>query len=151
MPWYAHIPVMFVSGLMWYGLIGQVVFGNPFGSEPASNAEFWLMSMLSVGLVLFFFTMRLITQADETGIIVRFTPLKSQSIPYEKVIGMEIVSYHLLSYGGLGLRWSPDKGWAYIMGSRRGLKLQLADGAQLLIGSRQPEELLRCIERYHLK
>lgn len=151
MPWYTHIPIFLVSGLIWYGWIQQIFFGISYGDKPASHAELWMGSVLGLALLIFFFMMRLVTRADEDGIMIRFKPLRSRYIPYPAITGMKVVSYHLLSYGGIGLRWTPYKGWAYIMGSMRGVKLQFADGEELLIGSRDPERLLQFIESQKLE
>ncbi|MFB9762051.1 hypothetical protein [Ectobacillus funiculus] len=146
MPWYTYIPIFLISGFIWYGWIQQTFFNISFGDKPMSNAELLLGSMIGLALSIFFVMLRLVTEVKEEGIIVRFTPLRSRYIPYTGIAGMEVVSYHLLSYGGLGLRWTPYKGWAYIMGSMRGVKLQFADGEELLIGSKDPERLLQLIE-----
>lgn len=151
MPWYTYIPIVLVCGLIWYGCIQQIFFGIPYGDKSASNAELWIGSVLGLALLIFFLMMRLVTGLDEDGIMIRFQPLRSRYIPYKGIIGMEVVSYHLLSYGGIGLRWTPHKGWAYIMGSMRGVKLQFADGEELLIGSKDPEQLLQLIESRRLK
>ncbi|MFP3124326.1 hypothetical protein OH784_16495 [Ectobacillus funiculus] len=146
MPWYTYIPIFLISGFIWYGWIQQTFFKISFGDKPMSNAELLLGSLLGLALSIFFIMLRLVTEVKEEGIIVRFTPLRSRYIPYTRISGMEVISYHLLSYGGLGLRWTPYKGWAYIMGSMRGIKLQFADGEELLIGSKDPERLLQLIE-----
>lgn len=146
MPWYTYIPILLVSGLIWHGLIQQVFFGISFWDTSMGNVELWMGSFLGLALPIFFLTIRLITQVDEEGIAVRFTPLRSRYILHTQITGIEIVSYHLLSYGGLGLRWAPGKGWAYIMGSMRGVKLRFVDGEELLIGSKHPEKLLQFME-----
>jgi hypothetical protein len=43
-------------------------------------------------------------------------------------------------YGGYGIR-SNRQGTAYIAGGRRGVRLKLANGATLVVGSQKPDEL----------
>lgn len=151
MPWYTYIPVFLVSGFIWYGWIQQTFFRVSFGDKSMSNTELLIGSTLGLAMSIFFVMMRLVIQVDDERIMVRFTPLRARYILYTEITGMEVVSYHLLSYGGLGLRWTPRKGWAYIMGSMHGVKLQFADGEELLIGSKDPERLLQFIESRTLK
>jgi hypothetical protein len=32
-PWYFIVPIILVTGLIWYGFIQQIVFGIPFWNE----------------------------------------------------------------------------------------------------------------------
>ena len=49
-------------------------------------------------------------------------------------------------YGGYGIR-TTRHGTAYIAGGNRGVRLELAKGGTILIGSERPEELVSAITR----
>jgi hypothetical protein len=146
-PWYFFVPIILVTGLIWYGFIQQIVFDIPFGTNPASDTEIWiLLGVLGILLPIFFLSIKLTTEVQEDGIYVRFSPFVSRFLPYKDIKQVEACTYNPLSYGGWGIRWSPKKGWAYNMRGNKGVLIELKNGKQLLIGSEKPEELVRHIK-----
>ncbi|MFX1355554.1 MAG: hypothetical protein ACFFGP_16490, partial [Promethearchaeota archaeon] len=82
-------------------------------------------------------------------VLVRFTtplfPLFRKTIPMEKILRAEAVTYRpLRDYGGWGIRCGA-KGTAYTMSGHRGVRLEVAEGTDILIGSQQPDQLAATI------
>ena len=61
---------------------------------------------------------------------------------------LEVVSYRpLADYGGWGIRSGRDGERVLNARGNRGVRLDLADGSRLLIGSQRPEALALALER----
>ena len=54
----------------------------------------------------------------------------------------EVVNYRpFKDFGGWGLRWNPWKGWSYSVSGSEGVRVELENGTQLVIGSQRAPEL----------
>jgi hypothetical protein len=61
---------------------------------------------------------------------------------------LEVISYRpIADYGGWGIRWGRDGERVLSARGDRGVRLDLADGTRLLIGSQRPEVLASALER----
>ncbi len=141
--------VFAVAALVWYGFVKQIVFGVPFGSKPASDPELWA-SWLLVGVVvpLLFRVMKLDVEVSDRDLMIRFYPFRTRRIPLSSIKHCEPCVYQpLFEYGGWGIRWSPVSGWAYNVSGNQGVRLTLADGSRLLIGSQRPGALAEAIRQ----
>jgi hypothetical protein len=138
--------IALVAGISWYAFLQQIVFGNPFGTNPAPNIIMWVIWItFGVGLPLFIYYVKLIVEVREDGILIRFFPLHSRFIPFRDLNSYEACKYRpILDYGGWGIRWG-SKGWAYNVSGNRGVLLELSNGKRIMIGSQDPEKLARMI------
>ncbi len=133
--------------LAWYVFIAQVVLGQEVGNNPAPDWAVWLILLLAgIGLPLLVFSARLEVAVTDEGIAVRYSPFLRRLIRFASVSSAEAVTYRpLLDYGGWGIRWSYCNGWAYNASGNHGVRLTLADGRRVLIGSQRPNELAEAI------
>jgi hypothetical protein len=147
--WWLWLLMIGIAGLTWYGFIQQIVFGKPFGSNPAPNAVMWILWIVfGIGFPLLFYAMRLVVKVSEDTIHVRFFPfhLRFQKIPLAKLKGYEVRTYSpIKDYGGWGIRYG-SKGKAYNVSGNRGVQLELLNGERILIGSQKPEEFAAAID-----
>jgi hypothetical protein len=100
--------------------------------------------LLVVGLL------RMTTEVTPTDIRVWFgwVPTYRRFVPVGSVSKVTVVSYRpLADYGGWGIHSGRDGERALIARGNRGVRLELADGTRLLIGSQKPETLAEAIER----
>ncbi len=140
--------VLTVAGLIWYALITQLFLQRPFGNNPMPDGWliiFWII--FSLGLPLFVFYCRLITEVREDGLYIRFFPfhLSFRKIAFNELKRCEVRTYNpIREYGGWGIRYGP-KGQAYNVSGNQGVQLELVNGKRLLIGSQRPEELWQAI------
>lgn len=148
-PWF-WIIILPISALFLYGMIKQLLFGIPFGSNPGSDI-FLLIFGIVFGLLLpfLFYRARLITEVRQNGIYVRFFPFhfSFQKIAFDELKGHQVLTYRpIKEYGGWGIRYG-SKGKAYNVSGNRGVQLELRSGQRILIGSQQPEELAQAIDQ----
>jgi len=106
---------------------------------------FWLL--FGIGLPLFIFCCRLITEVREDGIFIRFVPFHRtfQKISFHEFKRYEMRVYRPMpEYGGWGIRFG-SKSRAYNLGGDRGIEFTFVDGRKVLIGSQHVRELLQAI------
>ncbi len=137
-----------VIGVIWMVAPGSIP-GEPDRGELPSVLVIWgiFWLLFGVGLPLFIYSIRLIVEVRDDGISLRYSPLYSRLIPFEDVKTCEVRQFRpLRDYGGMGIKWSSDKGWAYFVDGNQGVWIELTNGQRLLIGSQRPEELLGAIQ-----
>lgn len=142
---------MLLVGLFGYGVIRQLVFGQPWGDNPMSDTMLLIVGGFSIalgaGLIWLFYAARLITEVRSDGLYIRFFPLhfSFHRIPLEKLKRYEVRTYSpITECGGWGIR-SYRSGKAYNVSGNRGLALEFLDGRPILIGSQRPEELAKAV------
>ncbi len=142
---------MLLMGLFGYGVIRQLVFGQPWGDNPMSDTMLLIVGGFSIalgaGLIWLFYAARLITEVRSDGLYIRFFPLhfSFHRIPLEKLKRYEVRTYSpITECGGWGIR-SYRSGKAYNVSGNRGLALEFLDGRPILIGSQRPEELAKAV------
>lgn len=103
--------------------------------------------VIVLGVTMLFAVARLETEVREDGVYIRFAPLHRsyRQIPFDEVAGVERAEFGLLTYGGLGIRWTADT-WAYMTRRGHGVKIRRPNAKAVVIGSERPEELLEAIE-----
>ena len=141
--------VVLLSGLSWFAFFLQIVFGRPFGQNPAPDPMIWII-LVAIGICLpiLLFSVRLVTEVRGNGIYILFSPFKREIIrpgDIEEAKKEEVNPY--FAYGGFGIRWAPGRGRAYIVGGGKGVVLKMRSGRRIFLGSRDPEGLLEAIER----
>ena len=127
-------------------LIWQVVLGHPCGKQPMSNANVvgWTIFLWLIYFRLI--TVRLVVEVRDDELLVGLRGLwKARRVPLGDIQSVELVTFDAQrDYGGYGIR-SGRKGTAYIADGKRGVRLKLANGATLIVGSQRPEELARIL------
>jgi len=124
-------------------LAGQPV---PVEALVVSAATIGVMMLLVAALLL---GMKLRVTVDDRQLHVRFSPFVDRAIFLDDIRSWEARTYRpIVEYGGWGIRWGMfGKGQAYNARGNRGVQLELADGARLLIGSQRAEELADAIHQ----
>ena len=128
----------------------QVVLGHPWGKQPMSNAN--LIGWTIFLWILYFrlITVQLVTQVRRGELRVGLRGLwRARRIPLGEIQSIESVTLDPeLDHSGIR---SGRKGKAYIAGGNRGVRLKLANGAMLVVGSQRPEELAGILNRSSLR
>jgi hypothetical protein len=131
-------------------VIWQAILGHPWGRQPMSNANVigWTIFLWLVYWRLV--TVRLVTEVRPGELAVAMRGLwRERCIPLGEIKSAKTVTYDpARDYGGYGIR-TTRRGTAYIAGGNRGVRLELAKGGTVLIGSEHPEELVSAINRPH--
>ncbi len=136
--------------MAWHGAIEQLVYGRPYGNNPASDEGMLIIWLLfGILLPLFIFSIKLIVEVRDSGIYVKFFPihLSFKHHPLEDIVSYDVITYRpLRDYGGWGIRYG-SKGKAYNISGNRGLMLEFRNGKHLLLGSQDPDSLKQAIIR----
>jgi hypothetical protein len=140
--------IAFVTVLVWYGFVEQIVLGRPFGDNAGPDQVVWLSWLLGgIALPVFFVVARLFVIVDSGEVTLRWFPLWTRRVPLTDIEACEARDYHpIREYGGWGIRYGgPERGWAYTMSGRRGVFLRCRSGKHVLVGSKSPERLAAAI------
>ena len=135
-------PPCFMLGL----LIWQVALGHTWGKHPMSNADVigWTVFLWLVYLRLI--TVRLVTEVRPGQLSIAMRGLwRLRRVPLNGVQALETITHDIArDYGGFGIR-STRNGKAYVASGGRGVRITLASGEKLVVGSERPEELAAAI------
>ena len=141
-----------LSGMFTHGIYTQLYLGQAWGDRPMSDTALvvsaTLSTLITAGLALLFYKLKLVTLVDPEGIHIRFFPLSNRTIPFDNIISCKARTYKpIREYGGWGIRFS-RKGRAYNVSGDRGVQLELTKGMPVLIGSQKAEQLADAINKY---
>ena len=129
-------------------VIWQVVLGHPWGKHPMSNASLigWAIFLWLVYLCLV--RIRLVTELGPSELLVSMRGLwRTRRIPVSDIKSVEVITFDpVRDFGGYGIR-NTRNGTAFIAGGNDGVRLELAKGAKVLVGSERPKELAEAISR----
>ena len=128
--------------------VWQVVLGHPWGQHPISNggAVGWTIFLWLIYLRLI--TVRLVTEVRADEVFVSMRGLwRARRIPVADIRSATAVTFDpIRDFGGFGVR-STNRGVAYLAGGNRGVRLELANGSRVTIGSQRPEDLAHAISK----
>ncbi|HEX8202518.1 MAG TPA: hypothetical protein VF590_18720 [Isosphaeraceae bacterium] len=105
---------------------------------------------LTLPVVLVLAVLRMVTEVSPVEVRVWFgwLPTYRRVVPIAAVRGVEVVHYRpIADHGGWGIRRGRDGERVLTARGDRGVRLHLADGSRLLIGSQRPEELAAVLRR----
>ena len=129
-------------------LFEQIVMNSPVGNNPANGLVLIILALIfGIGLPLLMYTIGLDPQVRESGVFIRFWPFQRKWVVFgfDSIQKAGTITYSLLrDYGGWGIRYG-RKGKAYNVSGNKGVLLTLADGKNVLIGSKNHEVLCSAI------
>lgn len=151
--WRVYALVAAAEILVWLGLV--CFHDNPAqaaGFENAGTAKLAIGFLvgLVLPLVLVVGVLRMTTEVAPTDLRVWFgwIPTYRRVVPIGTIVRIEVVTYRpLADYGGWGIRQGRDGVRVLNARGNQGVRIDLADGSRLLIGSQRPEDLARALER----
>jgi hypothetical protein len=145
--WWLWVLLIGVLAVLAWGAYGQLAHGTPFGNHPVSDATLSLIFGAVLLLVIWLYTLKLVTEVDDLEIRTQFVPMwRTRHIPFGEINEAQAVTYHpLLDYGGWGIRMGAN-GWAYNVSGNRGVRILYRGGRTFLIGSQRAEELAQAIQ-----
>jgi hypothetical protein len=127
-------------------LIWQVLLGHSWGKHPMSNGDVIGWTVF-VWLVYFrLITVRLVTEVRQGALLIRMRGLwRVRRIPLDHIQSVETITHDIArDYGGYGFR-STREGKAYVANGGQGVRVTLAGGETLVVGSQRPDELARML------
>lgn len=127
-------------------LIWQVGLGHPVGKTPMSNGNVVGWTVFLWFAYFWLITARLVTQVDNRELVIAMRGLwRVRRVAASEISSVEAVRYDPeRDYGGYGIRTTRE-GKAFIASGDRGVRIHLADGSVLILGSQRPDELARVL------
>ena len=138
---YALIALGRESSPAW-GLLRGHVWSLEFAAGARRSGSGFLMFVIV-------FLLHMTTEVTPTDVRVWFgwVPTYRRIVPIGTIRRVEVVTYRpIADYGFWGIRSGRDGERALIARGNRGVRLELTDGTQLLIGSQRPEELAQALQ-----
>ncbi len=107
-----------------------------------SNANVIGWSIFLWVIYLRLITVRLVTDVRNGELVIAMRGLwRSRRLPLDRIQSVETITHDIArDYGGYGIR-STREGKAYVAGGTRGVRLTLASGEKVVVGSERPDEL----------
>jgi hypothetical protein len=145
--WWYIILIASITVLPWWGAVTQLVMGEPWGNNPASD-EFMIIFLVIFGVFfpLFLFYIHLVVEVSD-AVYIRFRPfmIRPRIIRAQDIVTHRAEEYDPLGeYGGWGIKgFSSNR--AYNVSGRKGVRIVLKDGRMVMIGSQRAEELSTAI------
>lgn len=137
----ASPPCFLLGLLMW-----QVVLGHTWGKHSISNWDVigWTVFLWVIYLRLV--TVRLATEVRRGELVIALRGLwRLRRIPLGQIQSVERITHDIArDYGGFGIR-STREGKAYVASGGRGVRLTLAAGDKVVVGSQRPDELAEAL------
>ncbi|WP_052599068.1 hypothetical protein [Aureispira sp. CCB-QB1] len=143
--WLVTIILVGVGMLILYGIYQQIILGQPFGDKPSSDLSLIVIASMILGLLIFFWTLNLKTEINNTEIKIHFFPLTKRVIKWNNVQKAQVVDYGFI--GGWGLRLSSQYGTVYNASGTMGLAIELKNGTKLLIGTQKSDALAQYVQQ----
>lgn len=115
--------------------VPALVFGSVVG----------LLVVLTIAA--FFYSIQLVTEVRTDGIYVRFAPIHRsfRRLPFDQIERVERTEFGLLTYGGIGIRWTSDT-VVYMTTQGGGVKIDRENAKSVVNGSREPSALMETID-----
>ncbi|HVN04471.1 MAG TPA: DUF6141 family protein [Bryobacteraceae bacterium] len=135
--------IFFVPALIvGYGVYRQEVLHQPF----LSGALLWPALAVCLVVAVWLLKMKLVTEVRDEGLYIDFIWLwPERTIPWDQIRSVETRTYRpVRDFGGWGVRWAA-RGIVYHARGKRGVRLLLASGERVLVGSQQPADLAQAI------
>jgi len=126
-------------------VIWQVMLGHQWGSKPMSNTGLVLLTIFLWLIYYRLVTLKLVTDVQPGEVRVSIPGLwRTSRISAAGVRSVEVVSYRPLDWGGYGMRQT-KRGRAYIASGNEAVRLTMADGKIVLLGSQRASDLAGAI------
>lgn len=145
--WWYLLLVVGTALIGWSAWLQQIVIGEPFGSDPASDAAVWIVWVV-MGLVVpvIALSLRLVTEVTDDGVQVRFPPFRPRDVTHDEILDVRTVEVRPMArWAGYGYRRRPDGDVAFLVRGRDAVRLSLGEGRAVVIGTRSPERLATAI------
>ena len=128
-------------------LIVVIVLSIPIVSGVLNIFLSIIFFLFGFGFIWLFYSMKLVTEVKDAGIQITFTPFTNFIIPFNKIRSYKIREYRpILEYGGWGIRFNMN-GKAYTVSGKIGLQIELSNGKEILIGTENPDKLLKSLNK----
>jgi hypothetical protein len=145
--WVIALVVVIALG-PWIALLRTITSGGPNVRSRLPSVGFLVIFLVfGVALPSMLFSMNLITEVRTDGVCLKYVPFHRtfRCFAYSEIATINVRTYRpVAEYGGWGLR-SGRAGRAYNVSGDQGLQIVMKTGDRILIGTQQPEALMRTV------
>ena len=147
--WWIWTPLLGYSAFLWYITIKCLIDETFAGKRPIALLWMAIFIFCGIGLPLFVYSAKLITEVCSDGIYYRFAPLQ---IKPRKIAFHELKTYYVRTYrpfrecGGWGVHYAFSRGWIYNVSGNKAVQLEFINGKKILFGTQKPEEFVQAID-----
>jgi hypothetical protein len=136
--WFWSAVVFIPPLLVGYGIYRQVISGGLL----------WPAFVVTAVVAVWFLRLKLVTEVRDDGVFIWFVWLwPERTIPWDQIRSVETRVYRpVRDFGGWGVRWAA-RGIVYHARGNRGVRMILASGERVMIGSQRADELAGAIAR----
>lgn len=146
--------ILIILLVFLFGIVQQLIFGKPFGNQPAKNWVLVIIGLIPLGLLIFVRLNILHTEISERGISYQYKPYhgSERTIAWDEIDKCYVRVYSpMKEFGGWGLRISlKDGGRALNVAGRYGIQLEMKSGEKLLLGTQKPEEASHVLDNLNV-
>ncbi len=139
-------------GIFGYGVVKQIVFREPWGDRPVSDAGLFVVAVCAIVIPLvvmyLFSVISFEVRVCPNGLYMRYFPfhLRYRFIPWEEIGEVIGRKYKPVGeYGGWGIRWNLNS-WAYTVSGNYCIELRKGK-KKVVIGTQRLREFLSAIKR----
>ena len=142
--WWLWLILIGIAVFPIIGIYKQLSLEQQYVGSVTSYSEIILFSILIVGIIVLFLSMKLTTEIDENEIRMKFFPFVNRKVSWHEIETIGVVNYGFV--GGWGIRLWTAYGTVYNIKGNKGLAIELKDGKRFVIGTQKEEELRKIIE-----
>jgi hypothetical protein len=127
-------------------MVPVVMIGYGLYRQAMSPILLWPALVVTAVVVVWMNQSKLISEVRSDVLWIRFVLLSSErAIPWREIRRVEAITYRpIKDFGGWGVRWAA-RGIVYNARGKRGVRMELASGERVLVGSQRAEDLARAI------
>jgi hypothetical protein len=143
--WWIWVMLVGMTFIPIVGIYRQLILGIPFGNNPMPDFGLFIFLALMIGMIIFFRSVRLITDIDDEAVRMRFIPfLVKKNLKWNEIKSIEVVRYGFVGYG---IRLGSKYGIVYNTNGRDGIAIVTNEGRKFVIGTQNKEEVRSVIEK----
>ncbi|MDD5040699.1 MAG: hypothetical protein PHY34_06160 [Patescibacteria group bacterium] len=151
-PWWMYLIIGPLVVFSAWSFVQQIIFGKPFGNNPAPDFGVWLIFLAcGIGLPWLFWAGKQVITFDGKNISSSYVPFWKTTFAWDQVEKYYPREFNAMrDFWGWGIRYGLRKGSTWVMAyvyfdETRGVQFELANGRRILIGSKKTDEFLQAL------
>lgn len=143
--WWVWAILLLACGVPFVVFYRQIILGENVGEMPVSDSLIIVTTLFCLMILLFFLLLRLKTEINPQYLSYQFYPFPKRSFPFEEIEIIKVIKYGFV--GGWGIRYTMKYGTVFNIRGNKGLYVRLKNGKTFVIGTQNPEELEKVVEK----
>ncbi|MDR1984615.1 MAG: hypothetical protein LBQ28_07320 [Prevotellaceae bacterium] len=158
--YFFDISIIAIDSFLIYKTIRQIVYGEIFGNNPASDIMLLVICAVLLVITVLFFSFTIHSVINQDGIYVKLFPFMFgyKLYRWEEIANVDVIKYNpIRNYRGWGYRTVFARlklfnlkiinNRAFTVSGNLGMQIEFLTGRKLLIGTRKAEELMEILKK----